>query len=75
MSATLRVLRKCSRILSQRGLPDFAAKRLHRTAQGFSAPWKGRVDPVGGSDPTRQLLLQPEAVEAWWAGNGSAWSP
>ena len=31
---------------------------------------KGPIDPVGGRYPTRQLLLQPEAVGAWWAGNG-----
>jgi hypothetical protein len=41
----------------------------NRIAQGFSAPWKGRVNPVGVRYPTRQLLLQPEAVGAWGAGN------
>jgi Putative sugar-binding domain len=50
-------------------------EQLYRTAQGFSAPWKGRVDPVGGRYPTRQLLLQPEAVGAWRAGNGTGTKP
>ena len=46
-------------------------KWSNRIAQGFSAPWKGRIDPMGGRYPIRQLLLQPEAVGAWRAGNGA----
>jgi hypothetical protein len=48
-----------------------ATKWQNRSAQGFSAPWKGRVNPVGGRYPIRQQLLQPEAVGAWRAGNGA----
>ena len=43
----------------------------HRRAQarngingGSRAPWKRAPDPVGGSDPTREELLHPEAVGA-----------
>jgi len=43
-----------------------------RQISTLRAPWKGHVDPVGGSWPTRQLLLQPEAIGAWAAGNGGA---
>jgi hypothetical protein len=39
---------------------------------GFQCAVKGRVDPVGGRYPTRQLLLQPEEVGAWRGGNGPA---
>ena len=40
-------------------------------ARKSRAAVKGRVDPVGGRYPTRQLLLQPEAIGAWVAGNGN----
>src|SRR5215471_4861334 len=59
---------KCYLNLRQKCHPNLSPH--DRTAQGFSAPWKGRVDPVGGRYPTRQLLLQPEAVGAWRTGNG-----
>ena len=32
--------------------------------RGSGAPWKGRLNPVGGRYPARQLTFQPEAVEA-----------
>jgi hypothetical protein len=54
------------------GIRVLVPKGPKDSAWGFSAPWKGRVDPVGGRYPTRQLLLQPEAVGAWRAGNGTA---
>jgi hypothetical protein len=50
-------------------------KWFKRTAQGFSAPWKGASIQWEEGYPTRQRLLQPEAVGAWWTGNGPARSP